>query len=869
MKKITVKENEEFRIKVITDFNENEFFYDAFTKARTEAEFIVKDTIFYHKTKNDTMLDFSNNIIAFSGDRGQGKSSAMLSFSNLLNNCRKSPYREFLGSFLSENNYVVLDRIDPTKLEDNDNVLPIIVGKIFNKFCNLWDNSDKKNIAQYSVLLEQFQLCYEEIMTIKSPKETKHSLMSALENLGNIGDSGNLKNDLWKLLELFFDFENKCTNRAYENGKNFLVIQLDDTDLNTHNAYKIVEDIRKFFMIPNVIVLMAIDISQLTKAIEQYFINNYKVYNEYYDNHHLIEHRRVAVKYIDKLIPGDRKIFLPKLTLITGENAETVRLEYLDSTKNNLLSFKDRYNNDIYDIQELIIRLIYEKTGIVYVKPKTYIHDIIPNTMRELVNFLSILNKMPTIKNSYTDLDDINTRMDNLKKFETYFVEAWLPNYVPLYYYEKVISFISASMATKNKQLIKDLKNIIGVILSGDYTERMFYNIETETLLYKNIKKIEQKGKYTLADIRSVLNAFEDEFPQEDTYKFVFAIKTLYSIYLSKMVCSQLIHEQSNEPFDYVLLTDFLGGEIFSDEEINSFIRQENGAINRGAYEILATYSVEAQKNLDKLISVDGYFLSFFLDFKFPYSQDKMPDYRKPYKSENGVKSKSFKFEAFSPLVKFLDPISSLLRLDYHSTENTSKFYEIRDECMKLVSNIDLINYIGKKLQNYSAIRSNNWDYCEYLSNLYTRLNHCIADLHYLNLDINYSELISEIEKIRIKINKIFDLYKELDAEFDAKTIENREKLSKYLTKLTILRNIRNHEKLQAKTSELLVNLLSFNRILKDMELEIYINRLRVLQDRMIKCSENMDNVRRKEFQDEYNKTLKELKFKFEENMET
>lgn len=156
MKKITVKENEEFRVKVTTDFNENEFFYDAFVKARVETEFIVKDTVSYHRTKNVTMLDFSNNIIAFSGDRGQGKSSAMLSFSNLLNNCKKSPYREFLGNFLSEKNYVVLDRIDPTKLEDNDNILLIILGKIFNKFCNLWNNSDKNNLAQYSVLLEHF-----------------------------------------------------------------------------------------------------------------------------------------------------------------------------------------------------------------------------------------------------------------------------------------------------------------------------------------------------------------------------------------------------------------------------------------------------------------------------------------------------------------------------------------------------------------------------------------------------------------------------------------------------------------------------------------------------------------------------------------
>lgn len=868
MKKITVKENEEFRVKVTTDFNENEFFYDAFVKARVETEFIVKDTVSYHRTKNVTMLDFSNNIIAFSGDRGQGKSSAMLSFSNLLNNCKKSPYREFLGNFLSEKNYVVLDRIDPTKLEDNDNILLIILGKIFNKFCNLWNNSDKNNLAQYSVLLEQFQLCYEEIITIKCSKESENSLQNALENLGRIGDSGNLKNDLWKLLEMFFDFENRCTNRANENEKNFLVIQLDDTDLNTHNSYKIVEDIRKYFMIPNVIVLMAIDISQLTKAIEQYFINKYKVYNEYYQDSHLIEHRKVAVKYIDKLIPGDRKIFLPKLDLITSDNAEMIKLEYMDDKDNNILSFKDSFNNDINDIQELIIRLIYEKTGIVFVKPKTYVHDIIPDTMRELVNFLSILNKMPTIKNSTTGLNDVNIRMDNLKKFETYFIEVWVPNNVHFRYQEDISNFMVASMATKNKQLIKDIKSRIQPVFIDDH------NIENEesNSVYKiigMINKIEKRGVYSLADIRTVLNAFEDEFPQEDTYKFIFAIKTLYTIYLSKIISSQLIHEKNDEPVDFDMLLDFLGGEIFSDDEINSFMRQEDGEINKGAYEIIATYSMSAPISLQRLILGNSPLLSFFLNFRFKSSQGKFPEYKRPYKLNNGARSTHFKYGAFLPIMKFLDPISSLRRLESRAVWSDERAKRIQNQCMSFVSNVDLINYIGKKLQNYSSMRNVKGEYCDHLVNLYERLNYCIADLHYLDLDINFGELISEIEMIRPKINRLFDIYKELDAEFDAKTIENRDGLSKYLMKLNMLRNTKNFEKLQAKAYELSTNLLSFNKWLKDEDLESFIKRLQALEEKLINLSGIMDSESRVIYQGEYNQILKELKFKFEDSMES
>ncbi len=865
MKKITVNENEEFRVKVIKSFNDNEFFYDSFLKAKDEIESIVKDTINYYSTQNDTMLDFSNNIIAFSGDRGQGKSSAMLSFSNLLNNCRISPYKEFLGNFLSEKNYVVLDRIDPTKLEDKDNILFIIIGKLFNKFCNLWNESDKKNIMQYSNLLEHFQLCYDEIMTIKEINQSEHMSVNALDILGRIGDSGNLKKDLWKLLEMFFDFENICTNRSYGKSGNYLVIQLDDTDLNTQNAYKIVEDIRKYFMIPNVIILMAIDISQLTKAIEQYFINRYRVYNEYYDNRHLIEHRKVAVKYIDKLIPGNRKIYLPKLTLITDENAEKVKLEYLDSNQNNILYFKDRKGQEINDVQELIIRLIYQKTGIIFVKPKTYIHNIIPRTMRELVNFLSILNKMPNIKNNYTDLDDLNLRIDNLKKFETYFVEVWITNNVHIKYQENVTNFIVASMVTKNKQLIKDIKAKIQPVFMGEYN-RANGTLNSNILLIRLIKNIETTGVYSIDAIRTVLNAFEDEFPQEDTYKFIFAIETLYSIYISKTLCSKLISEKTNEPFEIDLM-DLIGGRIFGDDEINNFIRKEKGAINRGAFVVETSYNPEAQKAIEKLIYEESFLLSFFLDFDFRFYQGKLQNYKRPYKSANGAKSTKIKFEALAPILKCLSPeiILDRLDLDINSCDIDKSFFDkVRYQCIKIISNIDLINYVSKKLQDYSSMRSDKWEYYHHLNNLYERLESCINSLYYYDITIDLVDLKDEIKKNSVSINKLFDIYKEIDNDLDETTIDTLDKLTVYVTKLGYLRGTETLAQIRKKMSSLSRRLSSYNKVLKDEELDYYIHVLNSFDEKIISSEGFWDD----DYQNKYNEMVKQLKYRFEDNQD-
>ena len=187
---------------------------------------------------------------------------------------------------------------------------------------------------------------------------------------------------------------------------------------------------------------------------------------------------------------------------------------------------------------------------------------------------------------------------------------------------------------------------------------------------------------------------------------------------------------------------------------------------------------------------------------------------------------------------------------------------------MKLVSNVHLINHIGKKLLNYSSMRSEKNKYTEHLINLYERLNLCFTELYYLDLNINFEKIISHIEENKYKINQFYDLYKELDAEFDAKTIKTREELSKYLAKLSGLRNTKKFEVLKIKMHELLDNLLAFNKVLKSEELDIYIERLQILDDMMISFSEKIDNDNRKEYQREYNRILKELKKEFVDSME-
>ena len=140
-----------------------------------------------------------------------------------------------------------------------------------------------------------------------------------LEMLSNIGDNTNIKNNLLDLITKFLKFVNE---------KDYLVIQIDDTDLNVENAYYISEDIRKFFMIPNVIVLMATKPEILTKAIEQEYIKNFSfLINENKESYH--EYYKMASKYLQKLIPGTRRIMLPEISLKNGMEDYDYKLKYV------------------------------------------------------------------------------------------------------------------------------------------------------------------------------------------------------------------------------------------------------------------------------------------------------------------------------------------------------------------------------------------------------------------------------------------------------------------------------------------------------------------------------------------------------------
>ena len=78
--------------------------------------------------------------------------------------------------------------------------------------------------------------------------------------------------ELKNLIKIYLDY--MMEERDSENKK--LLIAIDDLDLCNANAYKMAEQIRKYLIIPDVVIVMAVKVEQLQMCVQEENFRNYR-----------------------------------------------------------------------------------------------------------------------------------------------------------------------------------------------------------------------------------------------------------------------------------------------------------------------------------------------------------------------------------------------------------------------------------------------------------------------------------------------------------------------------------------------------------------------------------------------------------------
>lgn len=566
--KLKINKGEEFKIAIKDIKDGDTIFYDQYKQALKMLGTIVKTSEIIQekeqedRNKNWQSEDYENNIIAFCGERGEGKSSAMCTFIKSLSNIDEEILDDMqIESESIKNTY--FDEpiiIDPSQFDNVHNILDIVLAKIYEKFKEDYEKNEEISERRKEELLNQFQKVYRQVSMINNQSKMLDDEFDYEGNIGKLsklGESTRLKTSLKKLLELYLEFRKNIGN-GKKKGNHQIIIAIDDLDLCSANAYKMAEQIRKYLILPQIVIVMAVKIEQLELCVQERNLidfekvfkayeksnednnkNNSKIYGEIFG---------MAERYVSKLIPKARRIYLPKV-----QDLEKTDIIYQgsDNEDDKIWSSDDSEENSLV---EKVLKLITEKTGMIFLSEESGTSYLLPDNLRDMVNWIVRLADMKTPSNK-------DEYLVNIQKFYELF-----------------------EIGTLDKELYGELGNELKAMWKMDVVhthvnaKKLLDRIEGELV---NSDKITSCGEREI-ELFQVMKKLEYVKRKVFDYQKERKISNIKSLYTIKM--NQL--KEEGKLFD---IKGFVNGYLWGDSFLTIMPRvklENNSYLNRGRFEV-------------------------------------------------------------------------------------------------------------------------------------------------------------------------------------------------------------------------------------------------------------------------------------------
>ena len=589
-----------------------EFFFNAYQDAKHELWDIVQTSTRIKKNEKkglstkkeiERLHEYPSNVIAFCADRGRGKTTAMLSFANALEalgNSEKGNPAKFWGNVPGDNDasevsFEVMAPIDPASMENSESVLQQIISQLFENFCreiksrHLLCESGRED-GNADTVSDKFQKCAQAIDSLYKEPEARNSLMEdELDHIAEMGQSAKLLLLLDELIDCYLKFMRGQDTKCY------LVVQIDDADMDIGRSYQILEDMRKYLGLPRVIVLMATNIRQLETTVEQHFLHEYRRGLKYSDSMITVERcHDIAVLYLEKAIPHNRRIYLPDIGDTIRQHLASLRVNYQDKAGNNLLPADGTYQKQLLD-------LLHQKTGMVFTFDQDYLHNLLPAHMRELSQFLPFFTSMEDLPDGY----EIAVETFRYQKFleepnGPSFLDRWEQNLGRLEFY--LVNLWSAvNLREGSRDLFREIvaqpekvRNLYLLRNIADYyvRERVAQESNRSTLVWDESdfrnefiracglrgidltsyaeNEVQGEMSVTYADVMGVLATLTALPGGNRQYKFAYAIRLFYSIRLHIALIQEIrAIGEGAEVIEFDTLTHLLQGTLLRRGPVN------------------------------------------------------------------------------------------------------------------------------------------------------------------------------------------------------------------------------------------------------------------------------------------------------------
>lgn len=395
-----------------------------------------------------------------------------------------------------------------------------------------------------------------------------------MEGLNEKSRALQMRTGMHSLVKSYIGFYNEVN----ETNLSHLVLMIDDIDMTVSHIPEMLEQLRKYLDLDNLLILMSANLGQLYNEMHEHYSKAFKETLNDRNRALSVDVEDLASKYLLKLFPTSRRI----------------RVEHgVSQMISSDLEVKNEKGSVISSgkLQNVILSLIWQKTRLLFV-PKdadTMLHPIIPTNLREMMQFLDMLTSLKEVKYKdkngnkdprlFWDIDAFKHCEENVEKFKKYILHNWIPNRLSVEE-EMVFDNIPTDITEINKHLINAI-NMIGTRHKTDLMSREValdmiernaedVNIDRDiyTMVSPNDPKFvkankisdifNQPSNYSYGDLLLMIDKYETYFESENDRKFTDAIKIYYSILLFETMFFKSTNVNYDKPKNSIDLNDLL-----------------------------------------------------------------------------------------------------------------------------------------------------------------------------------------------------------------------------------------------------------------------------------------------------------------------
>ena len=424
----------------------------------------------------------------------QGKTSCMLSIGELLLK-EKSRREEFKDDYpdISNLDFYTIDLIDPSYFDSHHNIISLFLAKLYAKYKSKVNNDEKIN--------ENLKISFLNALTTaqnhaKMLLEKSDSLdMNVIEQLENLSAAVDLKEDLKKLVDAYFE--------CFGLKNSILLLRIDDIDLNAKEGNIMAEHIRKYFIQSNILVLMALKLDQLEIIKKNEYADLFKLHNDEELIGNMVE------RYLAKLFPQNQRIYMPDIDDIL-EKTLTIK------TKNKTM--------ECPSVRQMVPQLIFQKTRYLFYNSPSHVSFIVPRNLRDLRQLIKMLWNMPDYQEKIeNNLVITKAGSYNQVVFKEYLKNTWIKNNLSL----TDQKFAHHLLSVTENILLNDyiVKSLSGVIWPKEvaFDKELFKDILAEKNLTYNI---------STGDVLALISYLRQKNLELEKQKLLFFITAVYSIRL-------------------------------------------------------------------------------------------------------------------------------------------------------------------------------------------------------------------------------------------------------------------------------------------------------------------------------------------------